>query len=55
MVIVLAMLQKYQRDAGIGTLISLTLPYTIGFLFAWIILLLIWIGLGISLGPGHIP
>lgn len=55
MVIVLAMLQKYQRNAGIGTLISLTLPYTLGFLIAWVILLVIWISLGISLGPGHIP
>lgn len=55
MVIVLAMLQKYQRNAGIGTLISLTLPYSIGFLIAWLILLLLWIGLGLSLGPGHVP
>ena len=55
LVIVLALLKKYQRDAGIGTLISLTLPYTIGFLIAWIVLLVVWVGLGISLGPGHIP
>ena len=55
MIIVLAMLQKYQREAGIGTLISLTLPYSIGFLIAWLILLVLWITLGISLGPGHIP
>jgi len=55
MIIVLAMLQKYQRDAGIGTLISLTLPYTIGFLIAWLILLVLWISLGLSLGPGHVP
>ena len=53
MIIVLAMLQKYQRDAGIGTLISLTLPYSVGFLFAWLILLVVWITLGLSLGPGH--
>ncbi len=55
MVIVLAMLQKYQRDAGIGTLISLTLPYAIGFLVAWLILLLTWSAFGLSLGPGHVP
>ena len=47
MIIVLAMLQKYHREAGIGTLISLTLPYSIGFLLAWIVLLLIWVGLKI--------
>lgn len=55
MIIILAMLQKYQRDAGIGTLISLTLPYSIGFLVAWLVLLVAWVGLGFSLGPGHVP
>ncbi|MFK8028414.1 MAG: AbgT family transporter [Gammaproteobacteria bacterium] len=54
MIIVLAMLQKYHREAGIGTLISLTLPYSIGFLLAWIVLLLIWVGLKIPLGPGFV-
>tara|TARA_R110002049_G_scaffold252264_1_gene426863 strand:- start:1757 stop:3265 length:1509 start_codon:yes stop_codon:yes gene_type:complete len=54
MIIVLAMLQKYHREAGIGTLISLTLPYTIGFLIAWMLLLLIWVFLRIPLGPGFV-
>ena len=54
MIIVLAFLQKYHREAGIGTLVSLTLPYSIGFLIAWIILLLIWVLLGIPLGPGFV-
>ena len=55
MIIVLAFLQKYHREAGIGTLVSLTLPYSIGFLVAWLILLVLWVMLGIPLGPGHIP
>ncbi len=54
MIIVLAFLQKYHRDAGIGTLVSLTLPYSIGFLVAWLILLMAWVILGLPLGPGHI-
>ena len=54
MIIVLAMLQKYHREAGIGTLISLTLPYSIGFLIAWMMLLIAWVGLKIPLGPGFI-
>ncbi len=54
MIIVLAMLQKYHRQAGIGTLISLTLPYSIGFLIAWLGLLLIWITLRIPLGPSFV-
>ncbi len=54
MIIVLAMLQKYHREAGIGTLISLTLPYSIGFLIAWVVLLIAWVGLQIPLGPGFV-
>lgn len=55
MIIILALLQKYQRNAGIGTLVSLTLPYSIGFLIAWIILLMVWLLLALPLGPGHAP
>ncbi|MFK7795643.1 MAG: AbgT family transporter [Gammaproteobacteria bacterium] len=54
MIIVLAMLQKYHREAGIGTLVSLTLPYSIGFLIAWMVLLLAWVALKIPLGPGFV-
>jgi aminobenzoyl-glutamate transport protein len=54
MIIVLAMLQKYHREAGIGTLISLTLPYSIGFLIAWMVLLMAWVWLRIPLGPGFV-
>lgn len=52
MIVVLAALQKYQPHAGIGSLISLTLPYSVAFLCAWLILLGVWIWLGIPLGPG---
>ena len=54
MIIVLALLQKYHREAGIGTLISLTLPYSIGFLIAWMVLLITWVTLKIPLGPGFV-
>ncbi|MDW3096169.1 MAG: AbgT family transporter [Gammaproteobacteria bacterium] len=54
MIIVLAMLQKYHRDAGIGTLISLTLPYSIGFFIAWVVLLITWVVFKIPLGPGFV-
>ncbi|VAW83940.1 Aminobenzoyl-glutamate transport protein, partial [hydrothermal vent metagenome] len=52
MVIVLAFLQRYAPKAGIGTLISLMLPYAIAFAIAWLLLLLTWMFFGISLGPG---
>ncbi len=53
MVIILAMLQKYQRHAGIGTLISLTLPYSMAFLAGWLMLLSLWVFMAWPLGPGH--
>ncbi len=52
MVIVLAFLQRYAPKAGIGTLISLMLPYAIAFAIAWLLLLLTWMFFGLSLGPG---
>ena len=51
MIIILALLQKYHRQAGVGTLISLTLPYSVGFLLAWMSLLLFWLLLALPLGP----
>ncbi len=43
--------QKYDLKAGIGTIMATMLPYTIAFFIAWTILLIVWIMLGIPLGP----
>ncbi|PPS44107.1 AbgT family transporter [Chroococcidiopsis sp. TS-821] len=50
--IVVAFGQKYDKNLGIGTLISLMLPYSVSFLISWTILFFIWLFLGIPLGPG---
>ncbi len=50
--VVVAFGQKYDRNLGIGTLISLMLPYSIAFLIGWSLLLVIWFILGLPLGPG---
>jgi aminobenzoyl-glutamate transport protein len=42
---------KYQKDAGIGTIVSLMLPYTVVLLVLWTVLLVVWTWLGIPLGP----
>nr|WP_040227295.1 AbgT family transporter [Bhargavaea cecembensis] len=55
MVVVLTFMQKYDKKAGIGTLISLMLPYSMAFLIAWIILILIFFYAGIPFGPGITP
>lgn len=52
MVIILAYLQKYDKKAKIGTYIALMLPYSIAFLLAWIVILLVFFYTGIPLGPG---
>lgn len=42
--------QRYAKQTGIGTLIATMLPYTLGFLLLWTVLLLAWWGLGLPLG-----
>lgn len=44
--------QKYDKDAGVGTVIALMLPYTVIITIAWIALLILWYILGLPLGPG---
>jgi aminobenzoyl-glutamate transport protein len=51
-VIVLALVQRYEPRAGLGTLVALMLPYAVAFGVAWTALLLAWVGLGLPLGPG---
>lgn len=50
--IILSFMHVYDKKAGIGTLMSLMIPYTIGFLIIWIILMLVFALLGIPIGPG---
>jgi p-aminobenzoyl-glutamate transporter AbgT len=42
--------QRYVKNTGIGTLVSMMLPYTVIFLISWSIFLLIYWALGIPLG-----
>jgi len=50
--IVLAFAQRYDRNIGIGSLVSVMLPYSIAFALLWTTLLVIWLVLGLPLGPG---
>src|SRR5690554_6196919 len=50
--LIIAFFQKYEPKSGIGTIVAAMLPYSIVFLLAWIVLLIIWLLLGIPLGPG---
>ncbi len=50
--VVLAFAQKYDKSLGLGTLISLMLPYSIAFFIGWIILFIAWFVFGLPWGPG---
>lgn len=53
LVVVLGMLRRYEPDAGLGTLISRFLPFTVCFWIAWVALLTVWFVLDLPLGPGQ--
>jgi aminobenzoyl-glutamate transport protein len=49
--LIIVYFEKYQKNAGLGTLISTMLPYTIVFTIFWTILLIAWALLDLPLGP----
>ncbi|MFP4528684.1 MAG: AbgT family transporter [Candidatus Kapaibacterium sp.] len=50
--LIIAFMQKYKPDAGIGTVIATMLPYSIAFFILWSLLLIVWVWIGLPLGPG---
>jgi aminobenzoyl-glutamate transport protein len=50
--LIVAFVAKYDKKAGIGTVIALMLPYTLFFTLAWSIMLMLWMWMGIPMGPG---
>ena len=49
--LVVALMQRYVKNAGVGTLLALMLPYSLAFLVVWSLLLALWVGFGWPLGP----
>ena len=45
--------QRYDKSVGVGTIISLMIPYTFIVLITWTIFFVIWWALGIPVGPGY--
>ena len=50
--VIIIFARRYDRDAGLGTLLASMLPYSIAFGICWAILLAVWIGFDWPLGPG---
>ena len=49
--LIVAFMERYEKNAGIGTVIATMLPYSLVFLVLWSILLTAWMLLGLPLGP----
>lgn len=50
--LIVAFIQQYDKKAGIGTVVSIMLPYSVVFFLGWTVLLIIWMLLGLPIGPG---
>jgi aminobenzoyl-glutamate transport protein len=56
--LIIVYFEKYDSKAGIGTLISTMLPYSLFFFVFWTVLLIVWALFNLPLGPGapiHYP
>ncbi|MBS0186440.1 MAG: AbgT family transporter [Planctomycetes bacterium] len=49
-VMVVAFAQKYEKNAGVGTLVALMLPYVVGIFACWTALFVVWYLLGLPWG-----
>lgn len=52
LVIILTVMNKYAKQAGMGTLISMMLPYSIAYAVVWTAFIVLWIWMGWPVGPG---
>lgn len=50
--LIVSFARTYGKENGVGTVLSLMLPYSIIFLITWTIFFVIWYMLGIPVGPG---
>ena len=52
MVVLLAMLRKYEPSAGLGTVMARMIPFVVPFWVVWVLILMVFYFLGLPLGPG---
>lgn len=50
--LVVGFAQRWQKDAGVGTVVAMMLPYAVATFIAWTLLFFAWYLLGIPFGPG---
>jgi aminobenzoyl-glutamate transport protein len=50
--LILAFASRYVRNAGVGTMIAMMLPYSVAFLVGWMVLFFLWVFVaGMPVGP----
>jgi aminobenzoyl-glutamate transport protein len=49
--LILTYVQRYDKHAGVGTMVAMMIPYTVVILVAWTVFLVVWVALGIPFGP----
>lgn len=52
--IIIVFAQKYDKKAGMGTILAAMVPYSVALALAWTAMLLVWFTLDLPLGPGTI-
>ena len=50
--LIVVFVKRYKKNAGIGTVVSMMLPYVIVLSVAWTLFFIAWYLIGIPLGPG---
>jgi aminobenzoyl-glutamate transport protein len=50
--LIISFVDRWKKGAGIGTLVSLMLPYSAVFFAVWVALLVVWMLAGLPVGPG---
>lgn len=49
--LVVGFAQRWQKDAGVGTVVAMMLPYAVATFIAWTLLFFVWFLLGLPFGP----
>ena len=50
--LILIFAQRWKKDFGIGSLTAIMIPYSIWIMISGLALMILWVFLGIDLGPG---
>ena len=50
--VIITFAQRYDKKASIGTITATMIPYSVMFLIGWTLLLVVWLLIGLPIGPG---